>query len=72
MSTSTDFNQIRKIIREEIENETSSLKLDLGHDIRMSRIEIQNDIHEVKNRIKNLEIRISRNNHEEIDEEDDI
>ena len=56
MLTKTDLSQFRKIIREEIENETKALKDELGSDITMVRMRLQGDINDLKNRIKNLEI----------------
>ena len=64
MLTKTDFIQIRKIlkevVRDEVGNEVQALKDELGSDINMSRMRIQSDISELKDRIKNLEIRISK------------
>ena len=56
MLTKNDFLQIRKIVRGEIEAESKSLQDDLLGEIKLSRIEIQKDIRELKSRIKNLEI----------------
>jgi len=56
MLTKNDFLQIRKIVRREIEAESKSLQDDLLGEIKLSRIEIQKDIRELKSRIKNLEI----------------
>lgn len=56
MLTKTDLNQIRKVVREEIEGESRSLKEDLQGEIKLVRIEIQKDIQALTNRIKNLEI----------------
>ena len=60
MLTKSDLSQIRKVVREEVENEAQSIKDELGSDINMSRMRIQNDINELKDRIKNLEIRVSK------------
>ncbi|MBI2049583.1 hypothetical protein HYT32_01630 [Candidatus Roizmanbacteria bacterium] len=60
MLTKTDLSQIksilREIVREEVENESKALKHELQADITMSRIRIQSDIGELKDRVKNLEI----------------
>ncbi len=56
MLDKTDFLQIRKIIREEVEVESKSLQEDLRGEIKLSRIEIQKDIRDLKGKIKNLEI----------------
>lgn len=59
MLTKTDLNQIRTIVREEVENEVKTAKEELGADITMSRIRIQNDIGELKSRVKNVEIHLT-------------
>lgn len=56
MLTKTDFLQIRKIIREEVETESKSLQEDLQGEIKLARIEIQKDIRDLKSKIKDLEI----------------
>lgn len=56
MLTKTDFLQIRKIVREEVETESKSLQEDLQGEIKLSRIEIQKDIRALKSKIKDLEI----------------
>jgi len=56
MLTKTDLNQIRKVVREEIEGESKSLKEDLQGEIKLVRIEIQKDIRALTNRVKSLEI----------------
>ncbi len=60
MLTKVDLNQIRKVVREEVENEAQSIKDELGADITTSRMRIQTEINELKDRIKNLEIRVSK------------
>ena len=60
MLTKTDLSQIRKIVREEVETESGSLQEELQGEIKLSRIEIQKDVHTVKDRIKNLEIAIRK------------
>jgi len=54
MLTKTDFLQIRKIIREEVETESKSLQEDLQGEIKLARIEIQKDIRDLKGKIKDL------------------
>lgn len=58
MLTKTDLSQIRKIVREEVENETQALEDGLQAEITMARIRIQTDINELKNRLKNVEIKV--------------
>lgn len=72
MLTTVDLKSIRQIVREEVESEVGSIKDDLGHDVRISQLIIQKNIDGLKNHIKDLEIRVTRMNNEDIDEEDDI
>ena len=60
MITKADFSQIRKIVREEIEVESRASKDDLRAEIKLTRIEIQKEIRALSDRLKNLEIRISK------------
>ncbi len=68
MLTKSDLSQLRKmtqevvreIVREEVGNEVTSLKDELQADITMSRMRIQTDINELTDRIKNLEIRVTK------------
>ncbi len=76
MLTKQDVEQIRKaieedtrkIVREEIENEVQAVKEELQADITMSRMRIQTDIDDIKNRIKNVELKITKM-HRELKEE---
>lgn len=72
MLIKSDFDQIRRIVREEIENEAQSIKDDLGTDINHAQLRIRSEIGELKDRIKNLEIRIRRMNNEAMDDEEDL
>lgn len=54
--TKTDLSKIRAVLREEIESEGKSLKEDLRGEIKLTRIELQKEIHSLADRIKNLEI----------------
>jgi len=68
MLTKKDLDQLRKslqddtrkIIREEVENEAQAIKDELGAEITSSRMRVQNDIEEVKDRVKNVEIRVTK------------
>lgn len=60
MLTKTDLSDIRKIIREEIEAESKAIGNDLRGEIKLARIEIQTDIRELKDRVKNLEISVGK------------
>ena len=68
MLTKSDLSDIRKIVREEVENEAQAIRNDLGADINMSRMRVQADIIELKDRIKNLEMRVTKM-HKELKEE---
>lgn len=70
MLVKTDLQQIRSIVREEVGNEAQSIKDDVLSELKMSRIRIQNDIGDLLDRIKNLEIRVRKMNNEEVDEEE--
>ena len=60
MLTKIDLSQIRKIVREETESESKSLKTDLQGELKLSRIELQKEIRDVKSRIKNLAIQLDK------------
>src|SRR3989344_8820144 len=68
MLTKSDLSQIRKVIREEVENEVRTTRTELQADITMARMRLQSEIQELKDRIKNLEIRITKM-HRELKEE---
>lgn len=59
---------VRKIVREEVENEVSSLKDELQADINHAQIRIRAEIDELKDRVKNFEIRVTTM-HKELKEE---
>lgn len=58
MLIKTDLSQIKKIIREEIETETANLATSLRSEIKIARMEIQNDIKNLLSRMKDLEIAV--------------
>lgn len=60
MLTKTDLSQIRKIIREEVETESKSLREDIQGEIKLARIEIQKEVSALKDKVKNLEIALSK------------
>ena len=60
MLTKSDLNQIRKIVREEVETESKSSKEDLQGEIKLARIEIQKEIRQLAKRVKNLEIAVNK------------
>ena len=60
MLTKTDFNQIRKIIREEIKTESADLKDDLQGEMKLFRIELQREIRALASRARNMEIQLNK------------
>lgn len=68
MLTKTDLSAIRKVIREEVENETHAVRDEIQSDITMTRMRLQSELMEVKDRLKNLEIRITKM-HKDLKEE---
>ena len=66
--TKQDFDQIRSVIREEIENESQTTRDELGAEITHAQMRIRTEISELKDRIKNIEIRMTKN-HKELKEE---
>lgn len=60
MLTKTDLQQIRGVVREEVEAEVKNAKSDLEHQI--FRVEIRNssELSEIHDRLKNLEVGQSR------------
>lgn len=60
MLTKTDLNQIRKIVREEVEIESNDLRKGLQGEIKLSRMGIQTDIKKLTQRTKNLEIQSNK------------
>lgn len=49
----------RKIVREEITNETEDLKSRFEAEMKLSRMRIENSLHDLTDRIKNLEIKVT-------------
>lgn len=60
MLTKTDLNQIRKIFREEQEVELGNLKSSLRSEMKLMRMEIQNEIRTLEERIRNIEVKIDK------------
>ena len=60
MLAKTDLSQIRKVVREEIESETNSLKRDLQGEMKLVRIEIQRDVRKLSSQMKDLSIRLRK------------
>lgn len=60
MLTKTDLEQIKKVVREEIEAEGELIKDELSNDIRTSRMEVVGEIREQDDRLKNIEIDIRK------------
>lgn len=62
MLTKTDLSQVgklvRKIVREEVEAEVKNSTHTLENQIRLSRMQVQNEISELNDRMKNVEIKV--------------
>ena len=56
MLTKTDIQRIRGVVREEIEAEVSNAKTSLESQIRMSRMQVQHDISQLGDKVKDIEI----------------
>lgn len=56
MLTSNDLKQIRGVAREEIEAEVSNAKTSLESQVRISRRQIQHDISQLGDKVKDIEI----------------
>ena len=59
MLTKTDLKEIRKIVRVEVEAEGRNIRDELKNDLITSRIRIQQEIRELGDRTKNLEVRMN-------------
>lgn len=64
MLTKDDLKQIRSLVREEVGNEVQASKDDLDSTIRDARMRVQVDVRGLADRVKNLEIRVTRNHKE--------
>jgi hypothetical protein len=56
MLTKDDLEQIRAVVREEVEAEVKNAKVELQGDIVMSKVHLAKKTDELANRMKNLEI----------------
>jgi hypothetical protein len=55
MLTKQDLSQIKKAVRDEVTTEAKTTRINLRAEIKLSRIEIQNDLNDLTDRAKNLE-----------------
>lgn len=55
MLTKQDLNQIKKVVRDEVVSEAKNTERNLRSEMKMSRIEIQNDLSGITGRLINLE-----------------
>jgi hypothetical protein len=58
MLTKNDLDQIRKVVRQEVKVEVKDSTQTLESQIRLSRMQVQQNIGELDDRIKNVEIRL--------------
>ena len=64
MVTKSDIATLRKVIREEVSNESQTIRDELGSDITTSGFHLRDEISQLTDRIKNLEIRSTKNHNE--------
>ena len=60
MLTKSDLKEFRDIVREEIETEIQNAKQEMLADQKMNLVRSLGEIREVKDRLKNLEIKITK------------
>ena len=60
MLTKTDLKEIRKIVREEVETESENIKNEVQAELKMNLIRTLSEVREVKDRLKNVEIKINK------------
>lgn len=60
MLTKTDLEEVRKIIREEVETESQNAKEELQADLKMNMVRTVSELREIKDRLKNLEIKVNK------------
>ena len=62
MLTKTDLDQIgklvKKIVRDEVEAESKNIRDSFEHEIRTANLHLRSEIHELADRIKNIEVRL--------------
>lgn len=58
--TKDDLSKIRKVIREEVEAESTNSRVEIQGELKLMRIKLENRIGELEDRNKNLEIEIHR------------
>lgn len=61
MLTKQDLNQIKKVVRDEIVSEAKNTKSSLRSEMKLSRMEIQDDLHDLTDRIINFEQQTGKN-----------
>lgn len=59
MLTKIDLSQIRKIVREEVEAESKTIRTDIEYEIRRSRVELALRLDKIERKVKDLDIRTS-------------
>jgi hypothetical protein len=56
MLTKGDLVLMRKVVREEVESEVQNAKIELQSELKITRMGIREELHQVSDRVKNLEI----------------
>lgn len=55
MLTKTDLSKIKKVVRDEVVSESKTTNLGLRSEIKMARMQIQNELRSLTDRVKDLE-----------------
>jgi hypothetical protein len=57
MLTKTDLSQIRIVLREEVESESKTTRLELRGEIKLFRMRIEERLYKIEDKLKDLEIK---------------
>ncbi len=60
MLTKSDLQQIRKIIREEIEEESENTRRELRTELKLFRMQLEDRMEKIEDSLKNLSIRLRK------------
>jgi len=64
MLTKEDLKAVRAIVREEVENEVQAARDSIETKMTSDRIRVQTDVRGLTDRVKNLDIRVTKNHRE--------
>lgn len=60
MLTKSDLNQIRKVVREEVEEENENTRNEIRTEMKLSRMKLEERLREIETSLKNLSIRLRK------------